>query len=84
MQAVVELALEGPFELGMVQIARMKLEIIGVYRNRRILELDDDFDAVSLCSRIEIEQGMLIKTKLGEDAIEASVGCLRHAFILME
>ena len=48
MQAIVELALQGPFELGVVQIARMQIEIVGVYGDRRILELNDQFDAIPL------------------------------------
>src|SRR5579863_7477099 len=45
-QTIVELPLQGPLELRAVQIARMQVEVVSVHRHRRILELDDQFDAV--------------------------------------
>jgi hypothetical protein len=33
----------------------MQVEIISVYRDRRVLELDDQFDAVAFGARGEIE-----------------------------
>jgi hypothetical protein len=60
-QAVVELPLQSPLELRVVQVARMKIEVVSVHRHRRILELDDQFDAITLSSGGELQQGMLIK-----------------------
>lgn len=61
MQAIVELTLETPFELGMIQIAWMKLEVICVYRNWGILELNDDFDSSAFLLRIEVQERMLVQ-----------------------
>ena len=73
MQAVIQLALEGPLELGMVEVAGMQLKMIGVHWNRWIFELDDDFYAFALHLRIEIEQGMFVQTKLIQNALQAVV-----------
>ncbi len=62
MQTVIELALKAPFKLRVVQIAGMKLKIVSMYGNVRILEFDDDFHRLTLSTCIEIEQGMLVKT----------------------
>jgi hypothetical protein len=83
-QAIKELALESPFELGMVQVAGMELEIIGVYGDIRIFELDDDLDAFALVAGGEVEQGMLVEAKLGEHAVETWVGRPWHSRILVE
>jgi hypothetical protein len=48
----------------------MKVEVVGVHRHGRILELDDQFDAVTLCSSREIEQGMLVQTQLSENSFQ--------------
>ena len=71
MQAIVELALERPFELWMVKIARVHLEVIGVYRDGRILEVDDDFYSIALFPGAEVEQGVLIETQLCKHTIKA-------------
>lgn len=68
-QAIVELTLERPLELRMVEIARVQIEVVGVNRDIRILELDDHFNGFPFPTGIEIEQRMLVKTQLGEDAI---------------
>ena len=54
MQTIIDLALEAPFELRMVQIARVQIEVIGVYWDTWILELDDQFNAIALGASIEI------------------------------
>ena len=73
MQGVVQLALEGPLELGMVQVARMQVEIVGVHRDCRRLELDDDLDAFALVAGGKIQQRVLVEAELGEDAVETSI-----------
>jgi hypothetical protein len=73
-QGVVELALEAPFELRIVEIARMKIEIIGMNGDAFVFELDDDFHAFSLRARGEIQKRVLIKLKLSENAIETRGG----------
>ena len=76
MQAIVELALERPFELWMVKIARVHLEVVGVYRDGRILEADDDFYSIALFPGAEVEQGVLIETQLCKHTIEAGHGVI--------
>ena len=67
-QAIVELPLERPLELRMIEVAGMQIEVVGVNRDVRILELDDHFNGFALNTGVKVEQGMLIKTQLGENA----------------
>ena len=76
MQAVVELALEAPFEPRIIQVAWMQVKVVGVHRNRRTLELDDYFHTFALGARREIQQRVLIKAELSEDPFEAGGGGL--------
>jgi hypothetical protein len=55
----------------MVQVARVQIEVIGVYRGVWIPELDDQFNAIALGASVEIEQGVLVETQLSENAIQA-------------
>ena len=64
-ESVVELALEGPFKLGTVQIARVQVEVVSVNRDAVILELDDDFYAVVFGTRRKIQQRVFIQSQLG-------------------
>src|ERR1700730_14489754 len=48
MQTVVELALEFPLELRMIEVAGMKFEVVGMDRNRGTLEIDNDFHCLIL------------------------------------
>ncbi len=84
MQAVVKLALKCPLELGMIEIARMESEVVGMHRNRRILELNYDFYPITVFPSSKIEQGVLIKPKLGEDAIETGTGRSSHQEIVKQ
>jgi hypothetical protein len=61
-QAVEELALEGPLKLRVVEVARMKFEIVGMNRNPRILEVDDYFDGVTFGAGAEVEQRVLVQS----------------------
>ena len=70
MQAIVELALQTPFELRIVQVTWMQIEIIRVHRDGRILELNDEFYSIALGASREVEQWMLVKTQLGENAVQ--------------
>ena len=76
MQAIVELALERPFELWMVKIARVHLEVIGVDGDGGIFETDDDFNSVALFPGAKVEQGVLIETQLCKHTIEAGHGVI--------
>jgi len=70
-KAIVQLALKAPLELRMVQIPRVKLEIIGVHWKLGILELDDDLDRLALGAGVEDKQRVLVEPKLGLYAFEA-------------
>ena len=74
MQAVVELALEGPLELRVIEVARVQLEIIGVHRYRRVLELDDHGHALPILARVKLQQRVLVAEQLPQHAVEARVG----------
>ena len=52
----------------------MEIEVIRVYRDGRVFELDDDLHAFAFGAGGEIQQGMLVEAQLSQDAIEAG-GC---------
>jgi hypothetical protein len=79
MQRVEELTLETPFELRVIEIARMQVEKISVHRNRFIFELYDDFYAVAFRTRVEVQE-----RKLSKDAVEAGIVCVDHRGIVAE
>jgi hypothetical protein len=81
-QGIVELALKAPFKLRVVQVARMKIEIVSVYREGWIFELDNHFHAFPFCASGKIQQWVLIEAELREDAVEATVRRLRHPVIV--
>jgi hypothetical protein len=81
-QAVKKLPLESPFKLRMVQVPRMKLEIIGVDWDVRILELDDDLHTFALVAGGEVEQRVLVQAKLGKHAIETTIRGEGHEMIV--
>lgn len=74
MKAIVELALEGPLKLRVIEIAGMQFEVVRVNRYLRVLEIDDYFYAVAIGPRIESQQRMLIEAKLLKNALQAGVG----------
>jgi len=60
-QAVVELALERPLKLRMIEIPRMKFEVIGVHRNWRISKLYENFHRLAFGTGGEIQQRMFVE-----------------------
>src|SRR2546428_4338479 len=54
-QSVVELTLEGPFKLWMIEVAGMKFEIISMHRDRRIFELNNDFYPIAFATRRKLQ-----------------------------
>src|SRR5438552_7396349 len=54
-QRVVELTLEGPFKLWMIEVAGMKFEIISMHRDRRIFELNNDFYPIAFATRRKLQ-----------------------------
>jgi len=81
-QAIVKLALKTPFELGVVQIARMQVEVVSVHRHGWILKLNDQFDAIAFSASGEVEQGVLVETELSEDALQACMAAFGHRCIV--
>ena len=69
MQAIVELALERPFKLRMLQVALMNMEEVCVDRDRAMLQLNSDFHSVALLFRREIKQWMFVQSKLRADEL---------------
>ena len=68
MQAVEELALKGPLELRVVEVARVQFEVVGVDGRIGETGTDDDFDGVSFGAGIELDQRMLVEAKVVMDA----------------
>jgi len=51
----------------------MKFEVVGMHRDRRIPELNDDFNGLALDPRREIEQGVLVKFQLRQHTLKPRV-----------
>ena len=51
----------------------MQIEVIGVYWDGWILELDDQFDAIALGASGELEQWVLVEAELGKNAFQALI-----------
>jgi hypothetical protein len=64
MQAVVELVLQMPGELGMIQIAGMNGEHVGVNGEGGVFQVNQNFDDAILLARGKGEQGMLVKAEV--------------------
>ena len=47
-QRIIELALEVPFELRMVEVAGMELKVIGMDRDGHVFESDGEFNPLAL------------------------------------
>jgi hypothetical protein len=47
------------------------LEVIGVHRNGRVLEFDDDLDAIIFVARTELKKRVFVETELSQDAFES-------------
>lgn len=60
MKAVEKLALKGPLELRMVEVAWMQFKIVGMDRDIRVFELNDDFDAFAFFASAKIQQWMFV------------------------
>jgi hypothetical protein len=84
MESVIKLALEAPFKLGVVEVARMQIEVIRMYGNSLVSELNHDFHSFTLGTSRKIKQRMFVQPQLSEDAIQAS-GCgFRHTSIVRQ
>jgi hypothetical protein len=83
-QRVIELPLEAPFELRVVEVAGMKIEIVGVNGDRSVLELDDDFYTFAFGAGGKIQQGVFVETELSEDTVETREGGFGHRRIVKQ
>jgi hypothetical protein len=50
----------------------MQVEIVSVDRNARVLELNDDFHAVTFGTRGKVQQRMLVQAELREHTLETT------------
>ena len=80
-QAIVELALKAPFKLRVIQVTRMKLEIVRMDGNV-VPELDDHLHRLTLGTCIESKQRMLVQTQLSEDACQTWIVPIGHTCIV--
>ena len=71
-QSIVELVLQVPGELGMVQIAGMHFEHVGGNRDGRVLQIDQNFDPAIVLARGKCEQRMIIELQVIKDFPQSS------------
>ena len=71
-QAIIELVLQVPGELGMVQIAGMHFEHVGVNRDGRVLQIDQNFDPAIILVRGKCEQRMIVELQVIKDFPQSS------------
>jgi hypothetical protein len=69
-QSVVDLTLQVPGELGMIEIAGVDGEHIGVDWDGGVLQVDQDFDCAVVFSGGEGEQGVLVELQMIEDFLQ--------------
>ena len=81
MQAIIELPLKRPFELGMVEIPRMHLKQVCVHRHGAMLQLNRNFDAFSLDGRPKIQERMFVKTQLRQHTFQGGGRRFAHTAI---
>jgi len=63
-EAVIDLALEVPCELRMIQVARVDRQHILMHRHARVLQIDQNLDDAVRLARGKREQRMLVKTEM--------------------
>ena len=81
MQAVIELPLESPLELSVIEVPGMKFEIVGMHWNRRISKLDENFHGLALGPGRKIKQRVLVKLQLSQHTFKPQVR-VSHLMIL--
>ena len=69
-QSVVELALKMPGELGMIEVARMNRKYVGVNRDSRVPQIDQNFDNAAVLARGKGEQRMIVALQVIEDFLQ--------------
>src|SRR5208337_1078437 len=84
MQAVKKLALKGPLELRIVEIAWVQLEVVNVDRRIGEARANDHFDGFTFDAGIELDQRMFVKQKLvlhTRQAIGSHAGIVDQDFL---
>jgi hypothetical protein len=81
-QRIVELALEIPGKLRVIEVSRMDLKLVGMHRDGRVLQIDQDFNHAVRFPRGESQQGMIVKLKMGADLFQFCR--VRHPVILLK
>jgi hypothetical protein len=69
-QAIVELALQMPRELGMLKVAGMNWQHVSVDRNGRVLEVDQHFDNAVILPSGKSQQRMLVEPQVIDDFLQ--------------
>jgi hypothetical protein len=72
--AVVEVALKGPGELAVLDIAGVDRGVVGVQAEGGVLHSDDELDCAVMVARGEVEEGVIVAAGLGEDLFEGRHG----------
>ena len=80
-QAVVELALKMPGELGMIEIAGMDRKHVGVNWDRRVLQIDQHFGRAVAFARGKGEQRVVVEPQVIADL--GKIRGVRHLNILL-
>jgi len=80
-QAVIELMLQVPGELRMVEIAGVNRKHVGMNRDGRVLEVDQNLDLSVIFAGGKREQGMLVEAKVIENFFER--GGVWHGIIVL-
>ena len=70
-------------DFGSGNVAEMEFEVVGVYGDRRVSEIDEKFDPLAFGVSGEIQQGMFVECKLLKNALQPRVGCIGHRKIVM-
>src|SRR5271165_3783572 len=78
-QSVIELVLQMPGELRMIEVAGMDRKHIGVNGDGRVLQVDQNFDRSTVLARGKGEQRMLIELQMVEDSLQG----IGHASIVL-
>src|SRR5271154_915280 len=78
-QTVVELALKGPGELRVLQVARLQGVDVGVDSGLRGTELDQDLDPLAGLARSEGKQRVLVAGQLATHHVQMMAGVLAHS-----
>jgi hypothetical protein len=63
----------------MIEVPGMKFEVIGMYGDRRILEIDDYFHSFAFRAGGKIQQRVFVELELRQDTFNARVCFVGHS-----